>query len=82
MSRRDRGGDPLLGRKVQIFFAGAALALIGIGVDSSLLVGLAIFILAAGMFIRFLSGKDPHSQEEGPMEEEDDVVLQERQEGP
>lgn len=58
-SRNARGPDPHLRRKVQIFAAGAALGLVGIGLDSSLLVGLAILVLAVGMVLRLLPGNDP-----------------------
>ena len=71
--RRGSGGpDPLLERKVQIFLAGAALALVGIGVDSSLLVGLAILVLLAGVIVRFLAGRGWASGE-GPPEGEEDL---------
>ncbi|MGW8268234.1 MAG: hypothetical protein ACWGSQ_17845, partial [Longimicrobiales bacterium] len=64
--RGSRGPDPFLGQKVQIFLAGAALALVGIGVDSSLLVGLAILILLAGVGLRFLAGRKPASSHPPP----------------
>ena len=55
-SRRKRGPDENLSLKVQVFFVGAALALVGIGLDSSILVGVAIVILVAGVLLRFLPG--------------------------
>ena len=67
-SRRARGADPFLHIKVQAFFAAAALALIGIGVDSSLLVGLAIVILLVGMLIRFFPTKEQADPDESPGE--------------
>jgi len=85
-SRRRRGPDPFLGRKVQIFLAGAALALVGIGVDSSLLVGLAILILLVGVGLRFLAGRKPASDHPPPEGEEDsedhDVDLRKDPNGP
>lgn len=80
--RGGRGTDPLLQAKVQIFLAGAALALVGIGVDSSLLVGIAILVLLAGLILRFLAGRESASDdgvpdgEEDPQREENDVDLQ------
>lgn len=77
--RGSRGPDPFLGQKVQIFLAGAALALVGIGVDSSLLVGLAILILLAGVGLRFLAGRKsgsghlPPEGEEAPDREDDEI---------
>ena len=53
-SRQARGPDHFLQWKVRLFLAGAALALIGIGLDSSALVGLAILVLVAGIVLRFL----------------------------
>ena len=67
-SRRDRGADPFLRIKVQAFFAAAALALIGIGVDSSLLVGLAIVILLVGILLRFFPTKEPDDPDESSRE--------------
>jgi hypothetical protein len=55
-SREKRGPDLYLEWKVRIFFAGALLALIGIGIGSSVLVGLAILVLLVGVGLRFLPG--------------------------
>ena len=58
-SRKNRGGpDPHLDWKVRLFFGGAALALVGIGLESSLLVGLAIPVLLGGAALRFLPDGD------------------------
>ncbi len=57
-SRRRAGPDPYLDWKVWIFFAGAALALAGIGMESTALVGLAIPVLLAGVVLRSLRGGD------------------------
>lgn len=73
-ARRDKAGpDPLLHRKVQLFFGGALLALVGIAMDSSLLVGLAIFILVVGALLRFLPGWGGVDETESPGEEEPDA---------
>jgi len=55
-SRRKKGPDRYLDWKVWIFFAGAALALAGIGMDSSVLVGMAIPVLLGGVVLRSLRG--------------------------
>jgi hypothetical protein len=47
---------PWLPWKVRIFLAGAALAVVGMAVDSNVLVGIAIGVLAFGFVIRFLPG--------------------------
>jgi hypothetical protein len=66
-SSRKRGvPGPYLDWKVRLFFLGAALALIGIGVDSSLLVGLATGVLILGVGLRFWPGGN------GRVEAEDD----------
>ena len=64
-SRKKRGPDLLLDRKIQFFFGGAVLALIGIGFESRLFVGLAIAVLLMGIGLRFLPSKDswPEGQE-------------------
>jgi hypothetical protein len=54
--RGKRGPDPHLPKKVQLFFLAAALALVGMALESSLLVGLAILALAVGLALRFLPG--------------------------
>lgn len=54
VSRKKRGPDPHLELKVGIFFAGAAVALVGIALDSRVVVGLATLILLAGFALRFL----------------------------
>lgn len=68
-SRRRQGTDHYLDWKVRLFFLGAALALVGIGLDSSLLVGLAIAVLFAGFALRLLPGT-PRSPDH-PGDEED-----------
>ena len=51
-SRKKGGPDPYLDWKVRLFFLGAALVLMGIGLESSLLVGLAIAVLLVGVVLR------------------------------
>lgn len=53
-SRETRGPDPMLNWKVGVFFLGATLAFIGIGMEISWLVGLAIGVLVLGVAVRFL----------------------------
>jgi len=53
-TRKKRGPDPHLDWKVRLFSGGAVLALVGLGLESSLLVGLAILILLVGVGLRFL----------------------------
>ena len=55
-SRRREGTDHYLDWKVRLFFLGAALALAGIGLDSSLVVGLALAVFVAGFALRFFPG--------------------------
>jgi len=71
--RGKNGADPFLERKVQLFLAGGALALVGVGLDSSLLVGLAIMILVFGMALRFIPRRGPSCDGEVPEGEETDV---------
>ena len=68
-SRRKREGDPHILWKVRLFFLGAALALLGIGFESSLLIGLAIGALFLGAALRFLpvkgEGSTPEAEDGG-----------------
>jgi hypothetical protein len=65
--------DPFLERKVQLFLVGAALALVGIGIDSPLLVGLAILVLLLGMALRFFAKKEPDHEGDTPDRGDTDV---------
>ena len=76
-SGRRRGGPDLhLDWKVRICFAGALIAFIGMILESSLRVLVAIAVLLVGVFLRFLPGrtpgtlpedeKDPPEAEAGP----------------
>ncbi len=71
--RGEKGADPFLERKVQLFLAGGVLALAGVGLDSPLLVGLAIIILVFGMALRFIPRKGPSCDSGVPEGEETDV---------
>jgi len=51
-SRKKGGPDPYLDWKVRLFFMGAVLALLGIGLGSPILVGLAISVLLVGVVLR------------------------------
>ena len=66
-SRKNRAPDSFLDWKVRLFFVGAIVALVGIGLDSSLIVGVAILILLAGASLRFLP-----REEQGANEDEGD----------
>jgi len=69
--RRDgRKGDPLLHRKVQLFASAAVLALVGIALEASWLVGAAILLLLAAFVMTFLSKKAERA--EPPAGEGDD----------
>jgi hypothetical protein len=61
-SRRRGGPDHHLDWKVRLFFFGALLALVGIGLDSSLVVGLAIVVLLAGAALRFFPSAPGNSE--------------------
>jgi len=74
LNRGRRGGDPYLDWKDRFFFAGAALALVGIARESKLLVGLALVVLVAGMVLRFLGGAVGLSHAAPSDQEEDSHV--------
>lgn len=66
MDRTKRGSDPWLPWKVRLFQGGAAVAVIGMVMESGWMVGAATVILAAGFALRFI----PHpSREEDGAEE-------------
>jgi hypothetical protein len=70
---RSRKADdyPWLPWKVRLFLAGAALAVVGMAVDSNVLVGIAMGVLVFGFMIRFLpGGKGVAEGEDGEEEEE------------
>jgi hypothetical protein len=54
LNRKGAGPDTHLEWKVRIFLLGAALAMAGVGLDSTLLTTLAIVVLVAGAALRFL----------------------------
>jgi len=64
MDRTKRAGR-YLEWKVRLFVVGATLALGGMYLNRSWLVGVAILVLAAGVSLRFLpSGEEPEEEEE------------------
>jgi len=73
LSRKDRGPDPLLHWKVQIFLGSGLLAVLGIGLESSILVGLAIVLLLLGVGLRFIGRGHRNETTEGELEETDEV---------
>jgi hypothetical protein len=76
-SRKKEGPDPHFLWKVRLFFAGAVTALLGIGLDSSVLVGLGTVVLLLGAGLRFFpggedeGGRDPSDEDEAPPEDQD-----------
>ena len=79
LDRSRRGKDPYLKLKMALFWMGAALALLGIGLESSLLVNVAIAVLLGGFLLRFLpsssssSDDDEHADEDDEDDEDDEV---------
>ena len=69
-SRKRRGPDAYLDWKVRLFFAGALLALIGMGTGRSWVVGVAIVVLSAGMVLSFLSKRDDRTDTGEPDDED------------
>ena len=68
LSRRRRGPGRFLDLKVQLFFAGAAVLLLGMALERDALVGLALAILVAGFALRFFERVEepsPTDAEEG-----------------
>ncbi|NJD10731.1 MAG: hypothetical protein FIB01_09985 [Gemmatimonadetes bacterium] len=53
------GDDPWLTAKTTLFVAGAAAAILGIGLQRGWLINLAIAIVAAGILLRFLPRNNP-----------------------
>jgi hypothetical protein len=76
ISRKKRSPDPHLQRKVGLFFAGAAVALVGIALESRIVVGVATLILLAGFALRFLprggEGQGEEDDAQGEQDEEAD----------
>lgn len=73
LPRGDRGPDPFLHWKVQILLGAGLLAFLGIGMESSLLVGLAIVLLLVGVGLRFIGRRHRRETTEGDVEETDEV---------
>lgn len=72
LDRGKDGSEKYLEWKVRFFFLGAALAMVGVGVNSSVLVTLAIVVLVAGAALRFLpKGGNPDPGNGDPDEEPD-----------
>jgi hypothetical protein len=69
-SRRDRGPDPFLSWKVQILLGAGLLAVLGIGMESSPLVILAILLLLVGVGLRVV-GRNRGDDSEAVDAEED-----------
>lgn len=58
VSRRRRGPGRFLNAKVHLFFAGAAVLLLGMALERDVLVAFAVAILAAGFALRFFERDD------------------------
>jgi hypothetical protein len=71
-SRKRGGADSHILWKIRLFFAGSALALLGMGLESSLLVILGIAVLLLGAGLRFFPG-DKDEADAGESEEEEDL---------
>ena len=72
LDRSRRGKDPYLKLKMALFWMGAALALLGIGLESPLLVNVAIAVLLGGFLLRFLSSSSASSDDDERADEHDD----------
>lgn len=73
---------PWLPWKVRLFLVGAVLAVAGMGLESGLLVGIAIGILVLGFLVRFLPGGRgvaPEDDEEWDDEEWDEEEWDEEE---
>ncbi len=73
-SRKKRGPDRYLDWRVRLFFVGAVLALLGISLGSSILVGLAIAVLLLGLGFRFLPSGDGGVEADENNEERDSTT--------
>lgn len=74
VDRRRRGPDPHLDWKVRIFLAGAAIALVGIALESGIVVGVATAILLVGFGLRFMDrdGDDGDDEDDEEDQQEED----------
>jgi hypothetical protein len=59
VSREKRGPDPYLSAKVAIFCIGVVVAFIGMKLDKSWIISLAIGILLVGFILRFFPRERP-----------------------
>jgi len=69
LNRQRRGPDPYLTWKVWLFLGAAIVAVLGIGLESSLLIFLAILLLGIGGALRFFV---PQHRDGEPGEAEDE----------
>ena len=53
LDRDRKGEDPQLDWKIRLFLMGAGLAVVGIGLNSRLIVGVAMAVLLVGFLLRF-----------------------------
>jgi hypothetical protein len=74
IDRSRRGGARHLDWKIRLFGVGALLALVGMGLEIPLLVGLAISVLLLGFILRFLPGGEGDGGEtRGPESSNEDL---------
>jgi hypothetical protein len=64
--RGSRGPDPHLEGRVQLFFIGAGIALLGIAFDSKILVGSSLVVLIGGVFLHLFLGRSSAPEEGDP----------------
>ena len=56
VSRNRRGHEAHLDWRIRLFFSGAVLAMAGMAMDQSWLIGLAIGVLVVAILLRFIPG--------------------------
>ena len=72
LNRGRDGSDKYLEWKVRLFLLGAALAMVGVGFESTVLVILAIMVLVAGAAVRFLPKGEDLDSSTGEADEKPD----------
>ncbi|HEX8694989.1 MAG TPA: hypothetical protein VF746_21440 [Longimicrobium sp.] len=82
LSRRPRGPGRFLDLKVQFFFAGAAVLLLGMALRRDALVGFALVILVAGFALRFFERDEGPPDADADAEDGDDDGVGEPADAP
>ncbi len=75
LDRSRKGPDPYLDWKVRFFFVGALVGVVGMARETGWLIWVAVGILIAGFFLRFLPAREEDSA--GWDEAEDDEGVEE-----